>query len=444
MSSESDQHSDSSSSGGDEESDCTNDEIAVPHTSDPLSFNGIGTINMDNCQESHIGTRIIADNLNIILNLPKGVELAEKLADPSNMLQYEEDLDWEWKIGSNRSAKNVVTDKNMENPTFSWSYRNKRNPFSYVTCSKKVCMILLGILILVIMVVIMGISFGRKSSKGGGNDVTTVSPSITSSATITSITTLISPTTTMRLTTTTKPETLTWPATLTWPPTITWPTTTTPPTTVTWPETTRPMTKPWPTDDGHTSRTTSTTPQPVDGEFISRKSWGGRDPPDASSRNNFNPIEFIALDNLPGERCSSVRTCSDTLQKIEETEDGPLNYNFLIDDVGNFYEARGWDHMSDYTTSSANPSTTMKVAFIGDYTESHLTAEQISSFRQKIQLNYTEVIPIVRVEAQCCRGVPHETGPDPNVICDLENAMQHTIPKHCSPCRWSPGQLECN
>uniref|UniRef100_A0A0A9WIX1 Protein pad-1 n=1 Tax=Lygus hesperus TaxID=30085 RepID=A0A0A9WIX1_LYGHE len=178
------QHSESSSSGEeDEESDSTGTRSTVScnsaqltTTNDPLTLNGIGTINMENCQDSHIGTRIVADNLNIILNNPKDLGLVEQIVKPSH-LPYYENLDWERKIGDSRFGRNIVTDESLENPSFSWKYKNKRNPFSYIqSCSKRALMMLLGILILIIMVVTMAILFGRKSTNGGRNTAPTVPP----------------------------------------------------------------------------------------------------------------------------------------------------------------------------------------------------------------------------------------------------------------------------
>ncbi|KAF6199978.1 hypothetical protein GE061_006276 [Apolygus lucorum] len=189
-----------------------------------------------------------------------------------------------------------------------------------------------------------------------------------------------------------------------------------------------PTTPPTPaTTQLSTSAPSLTTLQPFP-ILISRDSWQGLQPPQNASRNRTQ-VRSVIVDNLNCDRCSGQVNCSKILRNLENATKTSLNFNFLIDDSGTMYEARGWNYASDEQTPFSVDI--IKFGFIGNYGNSHLTEQQKEALSGFIAQYWKDFKTPPLVKAQCCRDIETEKGPDPFVTCDLYESMMFQVDTEC-------------
>uniref|UniRef100_A0A0A9WZG0 Peptidoglycan-recognition protein 3 n=1 Tax=Lygus hesperus TaxID=30085 RepID=A0A0A9WZG0_LYGHE len=204
-------------------------------------------------------------------------------------------------------------------------------------------------------------------------------------------------------------------------PMITSTTRRTPPQIVTTPSTTATTKQP------STTTTMRTTLKPFP-TLVSRNSWHGLEPPERAARNRT-AVRSIIVDNLSSDRCSDQVNCSRILRSLENETRTSLNYNFLIDNSGTIYEARGWNYAADEQTPYSVDL--IKFGFIGNYENSHLTEEQKNALSGFIAEHWMDFKTPPLVKAQCCRDIDTEKGPDVFVTCDLYESELFQVDTEC-------------
>ncbi|BES99456.1 Hypothetical protein NTJ_12272 [Nesidiocoris tenuis] len=174
-------------------------------------------------------------------------------------------------------------------------------------------------------------------------------------------------------------------------------------------------------------------PAPMGG-IVSRSEWGGMEPPHRSARSG--KFENILVDNLHG--------------KVEENLSESMDYNFLIDDAGLAYEARGWYYSanSDKDTSLAYPADySLQIALIGDNSNDTITDAQkarIQAFVSNSTFTDQHVVSNPTIRGQCAMNIASETGPDLKAMCyimEIGGVINPCIHSKCSAC--TNGVVNC-
>ncbi|XP_060072999.1 peptidoglycan-recognition protein SC2-like [Ylistrum balloti] len=122
-------------------------------------------------------------------------------------------------------------------------------------------------------------------------------------------------------------------------------------------------------------------------DIVSRTKWGARDPKETETMQT--PVKIVFIHHTAGKPCTTPEEDIKTVKGIQnfhmdERKWADIGYNFLVNNSGQVFEARGWDRVGAHTKGWNAASVAFSV--IGNFNESNPDQRAIKAVLGMIQL----------------------------------------------------------